>query len=272
MNICANIIITYFDPESRCFLAKRRLKMTVRTWEPENFNLEPSTVWKFPDHGSWATHDSSYRGNWSPYVPRNLILRYSREGDIVLDQFCGGGTTLVECKLLNRNCIGVDINKRALSISAQKCKFERPNCGKVYLREADARYLDFIPDEKIDLICTHPPYASIIKYSDGIEGDLSLLPINTFLESMKRVAEESFRVLKKDKYCAVLMGDLRTHGYVVPLGYRMMEIFQTVGFRLKELIIKEQYNCKYTALWVERSRKYNFLLLAHEHLLVFKKI
>ena len=59
------------------------------------------------------------------------------------------------------------------------------------------------------MICTHPLYADIIKYSDGIDEDLSQLKINDFLEEMKKVALESFRVLKKGKFCAVLMGDTR---------------------------------------------------------------
>lgn len=240
-------------------------------WEPENFSMETSTVWRFPDHGNWATHDSSYRGNWSPYVPRNLILRYSREGDTVLDQFCGSGTTMVECRLLHRNGIGVDVNRRALSISNKKCRFEWPGGGIISLHEGDARHLNFIPDGSIDLICTHPPYAGIIKYSEGIDNDLSLLSLTSFIEAMKKVAEASFRVLKKGKYCAVLMGDLRQHGCIIPLGYKVMNAFLGSGFKLKELIIKEQYNCKCTAKWVERSKKYNFLLLAHEHLFVFKK-
>ncbi|MBF0539226.1 MAG: site-specific DNA-methyltransferase, partial [Nitrospirae bacterium] len=41
---------------------------------------------------------------------RNVILRYSKDNDLVLDYFCGAGTTGVECKLLNRNFIGIDIN------------------------------------------------------------------------------------------------------------------------------------------------------------------
>ena len=45
---------------------------------------------------------------------KNIILRYSQEGDLVLDQFAGGGTTLVEAKLLNRDIIGVDVNDAAL--------------------------------------------------------------------------------------------------------------------------------------------------------------
>lgn len=67
--------------------------------QPENFELETNTVWTFPDRGKWATHDAKYRGNWSPYIPRNVILRYSNESDTVLDQFVGGGTTAVEAKL-----------------------------------------------------------------------------------------------------------------------------------------------------------------------------
>ena len=66
--------------------------------QPEDFELETNTVWAFPDRGKWATHDAKYRGNWSPYIPRNVILRYSKENDTVLDQFVGGGTTAVEAK------------------------------------------------------------------------------------------------------------------------------------------------------------------------------
>lgn len=65
-------------------------------------------------------HDAKYRGNWSPYIPRNLLLRYSVEGDLVLDQFASGGTTLVEAKLLNRNIIGVDINLAAVELCREK--------------------------------------------------------------------------------------------------------------------------------------------------------
>ena len=77
----------------------------IKKWEPEDFELEMTTHWSFPRRGDWATHDAKWRGNWSPYIPRNIILRYSQEGDLVLDQFAGGGTTLVEAKLLNRDII-----------------------------------------------------------------------------------------------------------------------------------------------------------------------
>ncbi len=73
-------------------------KRTVGTLVPKGFTIESTTVWSFKNRGKWATHSGDYRGNWSPYIPRNVILRYSSPGALVLDQFCGAGTTAVEAK------------------------------------------------------------------------------------------------------------------------------------------------------------------------------
>ncbi len=238
--------------------------------QPENFELETNTVWSFPNRGKWATHDAKYRGNWSPYIPRNIILRYSKEGDTVLDQFVGGGTTMVEAKLTHRNGIGIDINESAIEISKNKCDFEFETNATINILKGNACYLD-IEDESIDLICTHPPYADIIKYSEDIKGDLSHLKMKDFLTEIYKVAKESFRVLKKDKFCAILMGDTRKKGMVQPLAFETMRMFELAGFKAKEIIIKEQHNCKATGFWKTNSIKHNFLLLAHEYLFIFKK-
>lgn len=182
----------------------------IVNWEPEDFSLEMTTHWSFPKRGNWATHDAKWRGNWSPYIPRNILLRYSQINDWVLDQFVGGETTLVEAKLLNRNIIGVDVNENALSRCEEKVNFIHEGAnGKVYIKKGDARNLFFIHDESIDLICTHPPYANIIKYSENINEDMSLLKMQDFLKQMELVASESYRVLKNGKVCAILMGDVR---------------------------------------------------------------
>lgn len=249
---------------------------TITKWEPDDFELEMTTVWSFPNRGNWATHDSKWRGNWSPYIPRNIILRYSQEGDMVLDQFAGGGTTLVEAKLLNRNIIGVDINDVALKRCKEKVNFEYEKAnGSVYIRKGDARRLSFVSDQSIDLICTHPPYADMIKYSKDlsldIPEDLSNFGVISFLEEMKKVANECYRVLKKGKFCAILMGDTRKNGHMIPMSFDVMKLFEDSGFKLKELIIKQQHNCRATGYWRTNSIKYNFLLIAHEYLFVFRK-
>ena len=241
-------------------------------WQPDGFELEKSTLWSFPQHGDWATHDSQWRGNWSPYIPRNIILRYSNEGDLLLDQFVGGGTTLVEAKLLNRDIIGVDCNADALNCCKRKINFDYPPAqGRVYLHRGDARSLWFQGDESVDLICTHPPYANIIKYSNAIPEDLSLLNIQEFLAAMKTVAAECFRVLKKEKICAILIGDTRQKGLIIPLGFKVLTLFLDAGFTLKEIVIKEQHNCRRTAYWSKKADIHNFLLIAHEYLYILRK-
>ena len=237
--------------------------------QPNSFIPEQTTIWSFPDRGKWATHSGKYRGNWSPYIPRNLILRYSKPGDWILDQFLGSGTTLVEAKLLNRNAIGVDINPQSISVSETNLDFKCETKSKIYVRNGDATDLSFVKDNKIDLICTHPPYADIIKYSNGIEGDISLLSEESFIREIDKVAKESFRVLKKNKICAVMIGDKRSKGNVVPLGFMLMNNFLQAGFKSKEIIIKEQHNCKSTDKWINVER--NFLMLAHEYIFVFYK-
>lgn len=202
-------------------------------------------------------------------MPRNLILRYTKSEDWILDQFMGSGTTLVEAKLLNRNAIGVDINSQSVSIAKMNLKFRCETKSKIFVENGDATNLHFIKDNRIDFICMHPPYANIIKYSKGIPGDISLLCVEDFLEEMNKVVAESFRVLKKSKMCAIMIGDVRRHGKVIPLGFKVMECFLRAGFTNKEIIIKEQHNCRSTEYWQYQNN--SFLLLAHEYIFVFQK-
>jgi len=247
--------------------------MPIKKLHPDEFELECTTVWAFPRRGNWATHTSDWRGNWSPEVARNLILRYSDEGDILLDPMIGGGTTAIEAKILNRNIICSDVNDAAINRTKKCLKFDVDNKAWQKVLKRDARDLRKAEDESIDFILTHPPYADIIKYSEGeIEEDLSNIhSIEAFADEMEKVATELHRVLKKDKYCAILIGDTRRSKMYQPLAYRVMDRFLKAGFQLKEDIIKRQYNCKATGFWVEKSKASNFLLIMHEHLFVFKK-
>lgn len=255
----------------------------VRSLAPRDFHEEGTTVWSFKQRGNWATHSGEYRGNWSPYIPRNVILKYSKPGDLVLDYFCGAGTTAVESKLLGRRCIALDINGKAIELAKKNTNFLIPlqqtfdsekAPSEIYepkLLVGDARDLSFLEENSVDLICAHPPYADIIHYTDSKKGDLSLLGEDEFLKEMSKVARESLRVLKPGKQCAILIGDMRSKKHVIPLGFRLINVYLDAGFRLRELVIKRQHNCKTTGFWYASSVKYNFLLLAHEYLPIFEK-
>jgi len=247
--------------------------MKIKKLNPENFEQECTTVWSFARRGNWATHKSTYRGNWAPEVVRNLIMRYSNENDFLLDPMIGGGTTAIECKLLNRNLLALDINPNAIEITQTALEFESEFNPKIKLDLNDSRILPMLQDESIDFILNHPPYVDIIKYSDKqIKEDLSNIhDLDEFCDEIEKVALEFYRVLKKDKYCAILIGDTRRNKMYQPLAFKVMERFLKVGFELKEDIIKHQHNCKATGFWVNKSKDYNFLLIMHEHLFVFKK-
>lgn len=254
-------------------------KPTISKFAPATFKPQTTTVWSFPDRGDWATHKGNYRGNWSPYIPRNLILRYTDKNDTVLDQMVGSGTTLVECKLLQRNAIGVDINPDAVMVARNRLDFtytpldEEYNEPEIKTYTGDARALNKIPDSSIDLIATHPPYAHIIPYThELVEGDLSSVhSINEFAEEMQQVAAECIRVLKPGKHCAILMGDARKHAHFIPITPRVLQAFLEVGFVLRENIIKLQWKMKGTREnW--SGTKYNFLLIGHENLYVLRKL
>lgn len=213
-----------------------------------------------------------------------MILKYSKEGETVLDYFCGAGTTAVEAKLLGRKCIAFDINDVAIELAKKNMAFDLdvnslnkaggPVPKQLYepkLFVGDARDLSFLEDNSIDLICAHPPYANIIQYTRGKEGDLSFLEVDPFLQEMGKVAGESYRVLKPGRQCAILFGDTRQKKHVVPIAFKLINVYLNAGFRLKELVIKRQHHCKTTGFWYANSIKYNFLLLAHEYLPIFEK-
>lgn len=250
----------------------------IKSIEPKKFHLERGTVWSFKSRGNWATHSGDYRGNWSPYIPRNAILRYSEDGETVLDCFCGSGATAVECKLLNRNFIGLDINPFAIELAKRNIDFEVPPTlfnqsakPTIDLKVGNARDLSFIKNGSVDLICMHPPYADIIQYTGDEKQDLSFLEMDDFLAEMAQVAKENHRVLRDGRHCVMLIGDMRKKKHVIPLGFRLIDVYLQNGFVLKELIIKRQHNCRTTGFWYKSSIKHNFLLLAHEYLAVFQK-
>ena len=87
----------------------------------------------------YATHGyHPYSAKYIPQIPQYLISKFSEKNDVILDNFMGSGTTLVESKILGRNAIGVDINPLACLIS----KVKTTNIPKSRL-------------EEISLICTY---------------------------------------------------------------------------------------------------------------------
>jgi DNA modification methylase len=244
----------------------------IKKMQPEEFAQEKTTVWDFPVRGAWATHKPDYRGNFAPQIPRNVILNYTNEGDLVLDPMIGSGTTLIEARLLNRNAIGYDVNQNAINITSERIRFEMKGSTKQVVKLGNAQKLPE-KDNSVDLVIAHPPYANIVKYSDGKNpDDLSSIPsLPKFLDALEIAVREMYRVLKPGKYCAILIGDTRKGQHFIPLSHFVLERCLRSGFVLKEEVIKTQHNTTHAPRWSASAKHYKFYLIMHEHLFIFRK-
>jgi DNA modification methylase len=152
-------------------------------------------------------------------------------------------------------------------------EFKVDNNSDQHVGIGDVRELKGHLDNSVDLIVTHPPYANIVTYSDGRNpNDLSSLSgIPKFLDELEVGIKELFRVLKPDRYCAILIGDTRKGQHYVPLSHFVLDRCLRNGFALKEEIIKTQHNTKYGQRWKAQAKHFQFYLIMHEHLFVFRK-
>lgn len=263
-------------------------KEKIKEWQPKDFTVNRETFWIFEKRGSWAVHQSDYRGNWSPYIPRSLIEHYSKEGDIVLDPFIGGGTTLIETWLTNRKGVGIDINPLSLITTKallQEMHDQSKTDPRISLRDdlkpevlmGDARSLKDhlkkiqIYDNKIKLACLHPPYINSLKYTATIDGDLShITNPSEFCDQLECIAQQIYDLLKDDGICGVLVGDVKRNGELIPFGFLAMERFLNLGFKLRNIIVKTQHKDSSTRYWYTKRKMVDFLI-AHEYLFIFGK-
>ena len=88
-----------------------RLKLSVKKldWDCEDEDTR------------YLTHSiHRYSGKFIPQIASNVINMLTKPGEIILDPYCGSGTTLLEASVLGRKSIGVDLNPVACLISRVK--------------------------------------------------------------------------------------------------------------------------------------------------------
>lgn len=261
-------------------------KTKFKAWTPEAFALEKTTVWSFPNRGDWAVHSGDYRGNWPPQIPRNLIDRYTTKGDLVVDAFVGGGTTLIEAWLLGRRSIGTDISKTSLQVCSSKLDEMEAMANGTSPRVLDGRLRPLVIEgsalrltslldargygnHSVRLLCAHPPYLDSIRYTTDQAEDLSSVSDpGQFCRLMVEFAGEVSTLLAPGGVCAVLIGDVRKEGTLIPLGFDVLNVFMEQGFRLDSLVVKTQHKDRSSEFYL--TRRNGQLLMAHEYLFILR--
>lgn len=82
--------------------------MDVSQWRAYDEVITDS-LWLIGSRDKTGAHTAELHGNFIPQIPHQAMLRYTKRGEIVLDTFSGNGTTLIECKRLGRNGIGIEL-------------------------------------------------------------------------------------------------------------------------------------------------------------------
>lgn len=239
------------------------------------------SLWIISKRDKTGKHNGFYHGNFIPQIPRQFILRYTKKNEIIFDPFLGSGTTTYEAENLNRNFIGIDIQKKLVDCVGKNIEFKDNffdliigDSTKIETFERVRQALYNHKKKNIQLAILHPPYANIIKFSD-LKDDLSnAKSLKDFLEKFSLVLKNTIEILEKGRYLVIVIGDKYTAGQWIPLGFYCLNEAQKLGLTLKSIIVKNMEGNRAKrnkeGIWRYRALSSDYYIFKHEYILIFK--
>jgi len=240
------------------------------------------SLWVLDKRDTSGAHLAWYWGNFIPQIPHQMMLRYTKREDWVLDTFVGSGTTLIECRRLGRNGIGIELNPEVAQRATDYVEKEYNEYGvTTEIITGDSRIIDVktVLDKHrishVQLLIMHPPYHDIIKFSKDDRDLSNAKNIEDFLKMFGDVVDNASPFLEKGRYFALVIGDKYSKGEWIPLGFYCMQEVLKRGYLLKSIIVKnfEETRGKRNQkeLWRYRALVGGFYIFKHEYVILFKK-
>jgi len=223
----------------------------------DTLQIESTTLWDFPtqNYGDKPHGYNKFNGVTPAFVIWNLLQRYTKPDDLVVDPMAGSGTTIDVAKELNRKAIGYDISPYRKDIV-----------------QSDARKIP-LGNNSADFVFIDSPYSDNVKYSDHPKC-IGKIPCTDerFFKELEKVAKEIHRTLKPDKYMAWLIGDhwRKTTGYI-PVGVRIYDMLSKLFTPVDVICVVRRNQTSNTGLWHKRAREFNFYLRGFKYLFIMKK-
>jgi len=263
--------------------------LNLKNWK-EYQDLLTDSLWIIGERDKSGSHKGDYHGNFIPQIPNQLMRRFTKKGDVVLDTFLGSGTTLIECKRLGRNGVGIELLPKIAELAKQRISQETLFDSKDKLfstilvadstKEATRKKVEEVlknhGKQNIQFIIMHPPYHDIIKFSDRPDDLSNAKSVQEFLKLFGDVVSNFLDLLEKEHYLAVVSGDKYTNYEWVPLGFMtMQEALNRNGLILKSILVKNMVNNRAKRnqehLWRYRALVWGFYIFRHEYILLFQK-
>jgi len=256
--------------------------INLNRWK-EYDDIITDSLWIFNKRDNTGTHSAGYWGNYIPQIPNQLLRRYTKKGEWVLDPFLGSGTTLIECKKLERNGIGIELQKEVVNQTVELLKQDTLNTTKSIIEayHGDSATIDtnkILKENNINgvqFITYHPPYWDIIKFSDDKRDISNAETLEEFINGFEKIINNTLPMLDNNRYFAITIGDKYCNGEWIPLGYYTMDMVLKKGHKLKSIIVKNFEDTKgkrnQKELWRYRALSGNFYVFKHEYIFLFQK-
>lgn len=216
-----------------------------------------TTLWDYPSqhYGDEEQGSRKYRGATPSHVIWNVIHRFTQRGEVVLDPFCGSGTTLDVCRDLDRKGIGFDVAP-----------------AREDVKNADARSLP-LKNESVDLVFMDPPYADNLEYSDDPRCIGKLKANGQYQRAMRMALRESIRILRKERVLAIYVCDIFKKGKAFyPLGFELFSIAREEGLDPVDIVAVARHNKTLKMGNYRRAAdEGGFFLRGFNYLLLFRK-
>ncbi len=289
--------------QSDCISAASKVTTTpfsdidLSVWKEYEHVLTDS-LWILGKRDRTGAHTGDYHGNFVPQIPQQIIERFSKAGEWVVDPFSGSGTTLIEAQRLGRNCVGIELNPEVVKLTNGRVASElndanvtiRTVCGDSTSETAWNDAIQIVSEHsipqkeltdkkanepKFHLAILHSPYHDIIRFSDNERCLSNRGTVDEFLEGFGRVLELTHKHLANGRFIAIVIGDKYADGGWIPLGFMCMQRAMDVGFKLKSIVVKDMQDNRAKRnqenLWRVRALRGGFYIFKHEYVLIFRK-